>query len=173
MHDDDRGNLIVVDQAGSVSDPCDPHTLAADPNRTPGLTDLEVRFAQAFVENGGKIGEAALTAGASHETYGHRVLARKKVQDEIARRVKLQAGSALAIAFSGLIRVIESAESDERAVVAAALGLMDRFGMAPPKGPSVAVQVNNVGNPGAQQVSAVLQQIFERRQARLGQAKPE
>lgn len=169
MHDSNDGFPRVEVLAGSVPAPDVSRALvdaSDDPPAAPGLTDLQERFVAAFIETGGKIGESALMAGASHETYGHRLLARQKVQDEIARRVKLQSGSALAMAFGRLIKVVETG-TDERAVVSAALGLMDRFGMAPPKA-SVTVN-NNTAVIAGPQASAVLQMVAQRAAARLAQ----
>ena len=156
-HDNER--LPASEQVieASVSGPSKLVALPPD-----GLTDQQREFVRQFVLLG-KSGEAALAAGYGHDTYGTRLLARKKVQAEIARQVKMQTGSALAMAMARLLRIVETS-TDDRAAVAAALGLMDRFGMAPPKGPAVAVQVNNIGGPAA---SAVLQQVAERAAARL------
>lgn len=153
----------VVDQQGSVSSLAPSIAPAA-----PSFTDIQLGFIEAYIENGGKAGEAALTAGASHETYGIRLLAKKKVQDEIARRVKLQAGSALHISLTRLLKIVESS-TDDKAAVQAALGLMDRFGMAAPKGPSVALQVNNNTTVIGGQAQSIIGAIWADRQARLGQ----
>ena len=130
-----------------------------------GLTDQQRAFCQAFIDERGQIEAAAIAAGygGGAKNMGTRNLAKPKIQAEIARRLKLQAGSALAIALGALFRIIESSD-DPRAVVQAALGIMDRFGMAPPKGPAVAVQVNNVSGDAAQQL---LRSVWDSRAARL------
>lgn len=130
-----------------------------------GLNDQQRAFCQAFIEERGNIEAAAIAAGygGGARNMGTRNLAKPKIQAEIARRLKLQAGSALAIALGALFKVIEESD-DPRAVVQAALGIMDRFGMAPPKGPAVAVQVNNLGGTAAQEL---IRDIWNGRQARI------
>lgn len=168
VHDEEHEKPSEVVIEGSVAASSVDHVRVAGPDSPIRLTEMQDAFVTALLENGGKIGPAALTAGAGHETYGHRLLAKRKVQDELARRVKLQHGSALAIGLTGLFRIIEHGE-DERAVVAASVALLDRFGLAPPKGPAVAVQINNIGAP---QVASILQDVAERRAQRLALSAP-
>ena len=130
-----------------------------------GLNDQQRAFCQAFIDHRGNIEQAASAAGyrGGAANMGTRNLAKPKIQAEIARRLRLQAGSALAKALDALFRVIETS-TDHKAVVQAALGIMDRFGMAPPKGPAVAVQVNNLPGSAAQ---TILMQVMQARQRRL------
>jgi hypothetical protein len=131
-----------------------------------GFTELQSRFIDAFIQIG-KGEAAALAAG-----YGEggaaqiamRNLAKPKVQREIERRLKQQGGSALAIAITRLVKVCEESD-DDKAAVSAALGLMDRFGMSPPRGPLVAIQNNNIGGEQAQSILIEVQKARERRLA--------
>lgn len=130
------------------------------------LTELQSRFVWAFILTGGKAERSAELAGygGGAKNMAFRNLAKRKVQDAIADKLKLQPGSALALSIGGLMRIIETGK-DERAVVAAALGLMDRFGMAPPKGAPM-VQVNNL-NVNGEQAQSILADVQAARQQRL------
>lgn len=151
------GPVVTIEQASEAVE-----TAVSGPPRA--FTDLQWAFMQAFIENGGKAGDAAITAGASHDTYGIRILAMPKVQEELVRRIKLQSGTALAIALSAIFKVIETS-SDDKAIVSAAFGLMDRYGMSAPKGgTSIHIGDNNID---ARQASAVLVQVAERAAKRL------
>lgn len=164
MDDQKRENPGSVIVEGSVVAPT--ALRAPDQEHGKGFTELQDRFVDRFIEMGGKGTEAALAAGYGEggaANIAQRNLANPKIQAEIARRLKLQTGSALATALGALFEVIEEGE-DERARVQAALGIMDRFGMAPPKGPAVAVQINNMDGNGAQ---AILLDVQNRRQQRL------
>lgn len=111
----------------------------------------------------GNAGEAAKASGyavSGAANMASRNLLNPKVQAEVERRVKAGRGSGLLAGTSALLKIVEKG-TDERAVVAAAVALLDRFGMAPPKGPSVAVQVNNT-MVNAGEASAVLNLIAER-----------
>lgn len=129
------------------------------------LTPLELAFAQQFVLNGGKIEEAAIDAGygGGAKNMGTRNLCKPRVQAYIAELVKRQSGSALAMAYQALGKIVTQGK-DERAVVAAAVALMDRFGMAVPKGPLVAIQNNVVSGSEAQ---AIIAEVHAARQKRL------
>lgn len=160
MHDETDVNPQDVIVEGSVAGPLTLVTPTPD-----GLTDLQSRFCDAFIENGGRAGEAAVTAGygGGAEGMGLRNLAKRKIQDEIERRVRMQRGSALAIALHRGLDIIQNSD-DDRAAVAALLGIMDRFGMAPPKGPAI---VNNIAVMNGNQAQAILVEVQERRQRRL------
>lgn len=111
----------------------------------------------------GKGCDAAKAAGYAESgafAMASRNLLNPKVQDEIERRVKAGRGSALLVATTALFRQVEHG-SDERAVVTAAMALLDRFGMAPPRGPLIDARTvnNNISGPEA---SAVLQMIADR-----------
>lgn len=109
---------------------------------------------------------AALAAGyadSGASNMATRNLLKPKIQAEIERRVKMGRGSALLAGTSALFKVIDKGE-DERAIVTAATALLDRFGMAPPKGPAI---VNNMVVMNGSQAQAVLLEVQERRQQRL------
>lgn len=137
------------------------------------LTELQSYFVDAFIQLGGNASAAAEVAGyGKGDSMGIRNLAKPKIQNEIVRRLKIQGGSVLAVAIGALLRIIENPASDEKAVTQAALGLMDRFGMAPPRGPAVAVQVNN-NNVNGHQAQSILAEVLAAREARLsGKAEP-
>nr|WP_277998543.1 hypothetical protein [Sphingomonas liriopis] len=92
-----------------------------------------------------------------------RNLLKPQIQAEIERRVKMGRGSALLAGTSALFKVLDKG-SDERAIVTAATALLDRFGMAPPKGPATQVNLNVMNGSAAQ---AILVEVQERRQQRL------
>lgn len=159
----DANPPVVVDGAsvsGSITD-------RAGEIETPEgrINERQSAFIDAFIELGGRAEEAAIQAGyaGGASNMASRNLAKPKIQAEIVRRLKLRHGSALAIAIGNLLTIIEESE-DDRARVQAALGIMDRFGMAPPRGPAATVNVN-VMTAGAAQ--AVLQDVQKRREQRL------
>ncbi|HEX8421267.1 MAG TPA: terminase small subunit [Sphingomonas sp.] len=152
------------DDGGSVADTGAPRMVAVEAVKD-HLTPLQRAFCEAFVANGGKSADAARTAGygGGAENMGLRNLAKKRVQDEIERRVKTQRGSALAMALGRLLKIIETSQ-DDKAAVQAALGLMDRMGMAPPRGPGTTVNVNTMTANAAQ---SILIEVANARQQRL------
>lgn len=118
----------------------------------------------------GNAGEAAKAAGYADSgaaNMASRNLLNPKIQAEVERRVRIGRGAALLAGTSALFKLLEKG-TDERAILGAATALLDRFGMAPPKGPAVAVQVNNTVNAG--DASAVLTMIAQRAAARLEQS---
>lgn len=119
VQDANDTNPPVLVEQGSVAASLTVITPTPD-----GLTDLQSRFVDAFIENGGRAGDAAVTAGygGGAEGMGLRNLAKKKIQDEIERRVRLQRGSALAIALHRGLDIIQNSD-DDRAAVAAVPGL--------------------------------------------------
>jgi hypothetical protein len=159
---DNRPYVEGMDEEGSGSLPVVQFHATPD-----GFTDLQSRFCDAFIQLGGNGKKAALAAGyaeVSAEGMGIRNLANPKINAEILRRLKLQGSTLLAIALGGLLRIIETS-SDPKAVVQACVAICDRFGLSVPKGPAVAVQINNtVNGDGAQ---ALLQEIWEERQKRI------
>lgn len=150
--------------------PVDPEPDDFGPDRE-RFTELQRRFIREFVANGGDGSAAAVAAGYGGGASGMAIrnLAKQRIQAEIVRRIRLQSGSALAIAVGRLMKIAETS-TDDRAAVAAALGLMDRFGMAPPKGPSVNVQVNN--NFGNSEAQSILTEVVQRREQRLKRVGP-
>jgi hypothetical protein len=154
----------AISSSGSVSDPLVP--FAPTPE---GFTDMQSRFCDAFISLGGDGTKAAIIAGYAQggaANIAMRNLASPKINDEIIRRLKLSGSSALAVAIGGLLRIIERSK-DDKAVVAASLGLMDRFGMAPPKGAGVVVNVNNMTGDGVQ---ALINEVWAERERRMKQA---
>jgi hypothetical protein len=131
---------------------------------------MQSRFCDAFIALGGDGTKAALIAGYAEggaANIAMRNLASPKINDEIIRRLKLSGSSALAVAIGGLLRIIERSK-DDKAVVAASIALMDRFGMAPPKGAGVTVNVNNMTGDGVQ---ALINEVWQAREMRLKEAK--
>lgn len=164
MTDETHENPGSVIVEGSVAAPS--VLRAPDQQHGKSFTDLQDRFVDHFIALGGKGTEAALAAGYGEggaANIAQRNLANPKIQAEIARRLKLQTGSALATALGALFEVIEDGE-DERARVQAALGIMDRFGMAPPKGPAI---VNNVAVMNGNTAQSILIDVQQRREQRL------
>lgn len=158
------GELIRVGESevGSVRRP----SGGVVPTGDDGLTDLQRQFVDHYCALGGDGTAAAIAAGygGGAKNMATRNLLKPKIQAEIERRVRMGRGSALLTATNRLFQIIEGSD-DERAVVQAALGVMDRFGMAPPKGPAVAVQVNNISGTEAQ---GILKDVQEARARRLG-----
>lgn len=173
MTQDERENpgLMVIEGSVSASTTLVAGTPAEDRN---GLSERAWAFIDAYIERQGKDLEgAAIAAGYSPggaKNMATRNLLNPKVQDEIARRVKLGKGTALLAAFTRGMDIIENSE-DDRAATAMVLGFFDRFGLAAPKGPLIdARTVNNISGPAA---SAVLQQVAERAARRLGRTDGE
>ncbi|HEX8420913.1 MAG TPA: terminase small subunit [Sphingomonas sp.] len=153
----------VVDVGSVAASP--PPRLPAVESVKDGLTAMQRAFCEEFVANGGRSGAAAVAAGygGGAEQMGMRNLAKKRIQEDIERRVKLSRGSGLAMAMGRLLKVIEHS-SDDKAAVQAALGLMDRLGMAPPRGPGTTVNVNTMTANTAQ---SILIEVANARQERL------
>lgn len=158
---------------GNHANPCDvivegsvaaSSTAVAQPPED-GLTDLQRRFVDEFIANGGRAGDAAIAAGygGGAEGMGLRNLAKPKIQAAIEKTVKSQRGSALAIALARGLDIIQNSK-DDKAAVTALLGIMDRFGMSPPKGPLVAIQNNTITGSEA---SRLINDVMARRQQRL------
>ncbi len=176
MHDINRENPGSMIVEGSGTAPLTPHARAQQ-HGSDGLNDMQRRFVDFYVGGipkeiagteddvpPGDGTKAAIAAG-----YGGgacnmatRNLLKPKIQLEIERRIKVGRGSALLAGVSALFKIVEKG-TDERAVVTAAVSLLDRFGMAPPKGPAVAVQVNNISGGEA---SAIINEVMARRQQR-------
>lgn len=118
----------------------------------------------------GNAGKAALAAGyapVSANNMANRNLLNPKVQDEIAQRVKMGRGSAILAGTTALFRLLDKG-TDERAVLGAAVALLDRFGLAPPKGaPLIDNRTINVIQPG--EASAVLNLVAQRAAERARQ----
>lgn len=180
MHDQTHENQGLVVVGGSVSASDEPRVQVDD-----GLNDVQRRFVDFYCSGTpaalcgrdedappGDGYAAALAAGyadSGASNMASRNLLKPKIQAEIERRVKMGRGSALLAGTSALFKVIDKG-SDERAIVTAATALLDRFGMAPPKGPAVAVQINNVSGHEAQAILVDVQQRREQRLARLSDA---
>lgn len=164
----ENASLMVIE--GSVERVQSP-PVRARTDQDDTLTDRQRQFVDAYCggEEPGNAQAAAIAAGYAETgaaNMASRNLLNPKVQAEIERRVKMGRGTALLIGTSALFKQIEKGE-DERASVQAAIALLDRYGLAPPKGPGVAVQINN--NVTGTEASAVLNMIAERAAKRLGQ----
>jgi hypothetical protein len=160
-----RENLPDIGDEGSGDEPVIRYAPTPE-----GFTDMQSRFCDAFIALGGKGEQAAIEAGYSPGgamNIAIRNMASPKINGEIIRRLKLSGSSALAVAIGGLLRIIERSK-DDKAVVAASIALMDRFGMAPPKGPGVTVNVNNMTGDGVQ---ALINEVWQAREMRLKEAK--
>jgi hypothetical protein len=135
---------------------------------TDGLNDRQAAFVDAYCDNGGDGQAAALAAGyadSSAANMGTRNLLKPAIQSAIEQRVRAGRGSALLKATERLFRIMEDSE-DDRAVVQAAVAVMDRYGMAVPKAPLIDARSVNVG---AKEASGVLALIAERIAARSGE----
>lgn len=157
----------------SVFEPVTPP--APTPER---FTEMQSAFLEAFCSDDPELrgqGEAsAIAAGYAPENArnaSYRNLLKPRVQEEILRRVKAQSGTALMKAMDRAVRIIEHSK-DDAAAARVLLGLMDRLGMAPPRGPSVNVNVtnNSVDAAGAFSILAQVVQAREQRLNRIGPA---
>lgn len=138
-----------------------------------GYTELQSRFVDAFVQLGGKGELAAIEAGYSPITAGNmavRNLSQPKIVALLNERLKAQGPTALAIAIGGLLRVIETSK-DDKAVVQASVAICDRFGLHAPRGPAVAVQINNGTSSDVAQ--ALLAEVAAARADRLAREERE
>lgn len=145
---------------GSVRAP----SVVRAPPGDDGLNDLQRSFVDHYCLLGdGTAAAIAAGYGGGARNMATRNLLKPKIQAEIERRVRMGKGTALLLATERLFQIIEGSD-DERAVVQAALGVMDRFGMGVPKGPLVSVQTNIMNGNVAQ---SILIDVQERRQRRL------
>jgi phage terminase small subunit len=136
-----------------------------------GLTQMARLFCRYYVINGGNGTQAAIEAGygGGASNMAARNLCKPAVQAEIARLSKVTVGAALPIAIARLVAILEKEgkEADPRAQVQAAVAIMDRSGLHIPRGPSVALQINQITGPQAQEIIA---EVHKTRLARLNQS---
>lgn len=96
------------------------------------MTELQVRFAFAYVSNGGDVKAAAIEAGYSEKSaadLGYRALALPHVQEMILRELiafKARAGVA---GLSALMRIAKSETAPPAAVVSAGRALVEYAGL--------------------------------------------
>lgn len=131
------------------------------------LSAQERIFCDVFVANGGKAGEAARAAGyadASADVTACKLLCRKRVADRIEHLCKQFVHTQLPVAIQTLVL----AAGDEKALwkdrIKAATSLLERGGMAAPKGGvnvSVGVAVDG------QKAQAIIASVHEARSARM------
>ena len=112
------------------------HSLAEGvlAERDGDLTQKQAAFVAAYVANGGKGTDAAITAGyaqASAHTEQHRLLANPKIQQEILKETLNQLGLAAPQALQTVMRLTNNARS-EYVRLSAAQDLLDRAGFRPP-----------------------------------------
>lgn len=96
-------------------------------------TDLQIRFALAYVENGGNATAAAITAGYSEKSaddLGPRTLQLPHVQEMIFQELTKQRTRAGTIGLKVLIDVAQSDKAAAPARVAAGRALLDFAGLA-------------------------------------------
>lgn len=143
------------------------------------LNEMSVRqreFARAYVLNGGRIAEAACEAGygeADPGKAGRRCLLNAKVLHEIKRLSILHVEAHLPIAIKVLVDIASDPEQDAASRVKAATALLDRGGMAAPKG---GVQVNvgvQVDSQGAQTLIGEIWDAKSRRVSGILPAMPD
>ena len=132
-----------------------------------GLSELQREFARHFVLNGGNSTKAAILAGYSDKSAhvsAHRNLVNVKVLAEIKRLSVSNVQAFLPIAIRTLVEIACDPEADPRARVQAANSLLDRAGMAAPKG---GVQVNVGVQVNGQQVQALIGEVWDARSRRM------
>lgn len=130
------------------------------------LSPLQRDFALHFVATGGKARRAAILAGygaPSAHISAHRNLVNPKVLAEIKRLSLVNIQSALPVAIRTLIDICLHSK-DDKARAMAANSLLDRGGMAAPKG---GVQVNVGVQVNGGQVQALIGEIWNAKQARV------
>ncbi|WP_294138354.1 terminase small subunit [Sphingomonas sp.] len=176
MDDDKRENPGLVIVEGSVL-----ASTASRARNDDGLNELQTSFIDFYCsgvpaalcgrDEDAPPGDglaAALAAGyreSGAANMATRNLLKPKIQAEIERRVKMGRGSALLAGTMALFKIMDKG-SDERAIVTAATAVLDRFGMAPPKGPATQVNIGVMNGNAAQ---AILVEVQQRRQQRIAQ----
>lgn len=133
------------------------------------LNDQQELFALAYVTNGGNASEAARSAGyAVPETYGPRQLTKPHVAARVRQLVALDITSQLGRLVAMAMEIANDPLTPPRERLQAIFGLLDRGGLAVPKGqnggPTVAVQVNVAATAGDAQ--AAIREIWTSREAR-------
>lgn len=130
------------------------------------LTDQQEQFCVAYVTNGGNARNAARTAGyAQPDTQGWRLLTRPRIAARVAKLVSLDITSQLGQPVAMEMDIARNVSTPPRDRLSAIFDLLDRGGLAPPKSPTVAVQVNVDGHAADGQ--AAIAELVRVRQARL------
>lgn len=99
------------------------------------LTDLQDRFVDAYVTNGGRIEAAAIEAGYSEDsarTLGSRLLKQDKVLAEIYRRTMGRVAVVAPKALDVVERLAQGSRSD-KVRLEAAIDLLNRAGLKAPE----------------------------------------
>lgn len=125
-------------------------------------------FARHFVLNGGNATKAAVMAGYSASdpsVAGHRCLLHPAILAEIRRLSIVNVASFLPIAIRVLIELMCDPETPARDRISAANSLLDRGGMAAPKG---GVQVNVGVQVNGNEVQALIGSIWDAKSAKVG-----
>jgi hypothetical protein len=126
---------------------------------------MERIFVDAFIANGGKGEEAALTAGysaSSAKVSACRLLCRQRVAAQIKTRCETFAHATLPVAIRCLLEICETAPLPKDRIKAAN-SLIELAGMVAPRG-GISVNVGIVNGSAAQQVIA---EVWNARTARL------
>jgi phage terminase small subunit len=98
------------------------------------LTELQDRFVDAYVMNGGRIEAAAIEAGYSEDsarTLGSRLLKQDKVLAEVYRRTMGRVAMSAPRAFQVVEQLAQTSRSD-KVRLEAAVDLMNRAGLKAP-----------------------------------------
>ena len=138
------------------------------------VTDQQRRFACAYVLLGGNASKAALAAGYRHpHVMGNRLSINPRVS-ELIKTLALAGGSShLVTAMKVLADLANDPNVKPETRRNCALDLAKMVGAMPKAGPTTAVQINAAGGSGEGgaagpvEVSVVLQQVEQRRTARL------
>ena len=129
------------------------------------LSPQERLFVAAFVVNGGKSKDAAVTAGYRHpDQMAARLMVRERVALVMQQLTRRYLHSALPVAIATLLECCADTEATWKERRAAADSLLKLDGAGRSQGPSVAVQVN-VGKDDAP--SEVLRAVWEGRAGRM------
>lgn len=137
-----------------------------------GLSILQRNFAREFVANGGKATEAAIAAGyaaPSARISATKCLCNPRVGHEIERLSRTFIYSGLPAAIHRLFGIIMNPETKDRDALKAVNSLLERAGMAAPKG---GLQVNVGVQVNGQQAQALIGEVWQAKQARLSDIPP-
>ena len=132
------------------------------------LNEAQKLFCVTYVTNGGNATDAATVAGyANPDVQGPRNLTKPHIGQYIRQLVALDITSQLGQLVAIALEIAHDPLTPPRERLMAIFGLLDRGGLAVPKGnagPSVAVQVNV--NAGAAEAQAAIKEIWTSREAR-------
>jgi hypothetical protein len=133
------------------------------------LNSAQELFCVTYVTNGGNATDAAIVAGyANPDVQGPRNLTKPHIGARIRQLVALDITSQLGQLVAIALEIAHNPMTPPRERLQAIFGLLDRGGLAVPKGsgggPSVAVQVNV--NATANDAQAAIKEIWTSREAR-------